>query len=185
MPSTAGATSASAPVMAPAVVARIQNGQRSRRENASTSRMKAPPTKPTANPARTITGTSAKEARSLGGTRKIVALPKAQRASTVAVTVAMITGTKPRIVYSISTTSMAKITPASGVLKEAAMAAAAPQATRLRSSSGRTSKAWPTKLDAAAPRWTAGPSWPPERPMFKAKTLPPNCRPAAPHGIRP
>ena len=173
------------PVMAPAAVACTQNGQRGSFENASTSRMKAPPTKPTAKPAKAMYGTSAKDARSLGGTVKIVLLPSTQRTSTVAVTVAMMTGTKPSTVYCISTTSMANITPASGVLKDAAIAAAAPHAVRVRRSSGRASSAWASWLAAALPKCTAGPSWPPESPMFRAKTLPANWRPAAPQPRRP
>ena len=58
--------------------------------------------------------------------------PKNQRFTTVAVTDAMMTGMKLAMVYSIITTSIAKMTPAIGVLKEAPMAAAEPHATRVR-----------------------------------------------------
>ena len=52
--------------------------------------------------------------------------PRYQRLSTVAVTVAMMMGMKLTIAYSIITTSMAKMTPAIGVLKDAPIAAAVP-----------------------------------------------------------
>ena len=69
----------------------------------------------------------------------------------VAITAARITGTKPATVYSIMTTSIAKITPAIGVLKEAAMAAAVPQADiTLRLLLGKRRPA-PNRLLAAAP----------------------------------
>ena len=92
---------------------------------------------------------------------------------------------KLAMVYSTITTSMAKMTPASGVLKDAAMAAALPQATSERTQLLGTANAWPSRLDAAAPRCTAGPSFPPERPAPSAKTPPQNCRTALRQVIRP
>ena len=50
----------------------------------------------------------------------------------VAVTAARITGAKLTMEYSIMTTSIEKMTPASGVLNEAAIAAAMPQAASVR-----------------------------------------------------
>jgi len=47
------------------------------------------------------------------------------------VTADMMTGAKLSIEYSIITTSMEKMTPASGVLKEADIAAAMPQAAKV------------------------------------------------------
>jgi len=71
---------------------------------------------------------------------------------TVEVTEARMTGMKLAMVYSIITTSMAKMTPAIGVLNEPAMAAAVPQATSVRTLLLGSSNAWPIRLDAAAPR---------------------------------
>ncbi|BBI54934.1 hypothetical protein HORIV_73550 [Vreelandella olivaria] len=65
---------------------------------------------------------------------------------------ANITGIKLIKVYSIITTSIAKMTPAMGVLKEAEMAAAVPHATStLRLLLGRRI-CWPSPLAAAAPK---------------------------------
>ena len=76
------------------------------------------------------------------------------------------------MVYSMSTTSIAKMTPASGVLKDAAMAAAVPQATNVRKLLVDCRKVEPSRLDAAAPKCTAGPSRPPERPAARPITAP-------------
>ena len=69
-------------------------------------------------------------------------------------------GVKPAMVYSIITTSMAKMTPEIGVLKEAEMAAAQPQATSVRMLLFGSRIHWPIRLEKAAPRCTAGPSRP-------------------------
>ena len=77
-----------------------------------------------------------------------------------ALTEARIIGVKPAMVYSIITTSMAKMTPEIGVLKEAEMAAAQPQATSVRMLLFGSRIHWPIRLEKAAPRCTAGPSRP-------------------------
>ena len=77
---------------------------------------------------------------------------------------ARMTGMKPTMVYSIITTSMAKMTPAMGVLKEAAIPAAVPQATSTRRLLWGRRSSWPRPLEAAAPRWIAGPSRPADSP---------------------
>ncbi len=93
----------------------------------------------------------------------------------VALKEARITGVKLPMVYSIITTSMAKITPASGVLKEAPMAAAIPQATRVRILLlGRWSHL-PAIPPEAAPKWTLGPSLPTEWPLAMLSAAPKNC----------
>jgi hypothetical protein len=70
----------------------------------------------------------------------------------VEVTAAMMTGIKLPMVYSIITTSIAKMTPARGVLKDPAIAAAVPQATRVRILLLGNSNACPSRLELAAPR---------------------------------
>lgn len=87
----------------------------------------------------------------------------------------MITGMKLPIVNSIITTSMAKITPAMGVLNEPAMAAAVPQATSVRMLWLGSENAWPSRLELAAPRWIAGSSRPPDWPEIRARMPPKNC----------
>ena len=77
-------------------------------------------------------GTSSSERSSVSGTENTASPPNTLRETTVAATVETMTGTKPTTVYSINTTSIAKTTPASGVLKDAAIAAALPQATSVR-----------------------------------------------------
>ena len=72
------------------------------------------------------------------------------------------TGVKPIMLYSSITTSIAKITPAIGVLNDAAIAPAVPHPTiRRRLLLGRW-KIRPICEPAPAPRWTAGPSVPPD-----------------------
>ena len=121
----------------------------------------------------------------VSGSANTVAPPNAQRRTTVAVTAARITGRKPAMVYSIRITSMAKTTPASGVLKDAPIAAAQPQANSVRVLLSGSANRRPSQVEAAAPRCTAGPSRPPERPAVKATTVPTNCRDAARQGSRP
>ena len=60
------------------------------------------------------------------------------------------------------TTSIAKITPAIGVLKLEAIAAAVPQATIVRMLLLGSFDFCPNKLAAVAPKWIAGPSRPPD-----------------------
>ena len=81
---------------------------------------------------------------------------------------------KLAMVYSIITTSMAKMTPAIGVLNDAPMAAAEPQATNVRTLLLGSRKASPSRLEVAAPRCTAGPSRPPDSPVVNAATPPKN-----------
>ena len=74
------------------------------------------------------------------------------------------------MVYSIITTSMAKITPEMGVLKEAEMAAAQPQATSVRMLLLGSRIHCPSRLEKAAPRCTAGPSRPADCPVITVVT---------------
>ncbi len=69
---------------------------------------------------------------SIRGMAKAGSEPNTIRETTPPLTAARMTGINPAMVYSINTTSMAKITPASGVLNDAAMAAATPQAASMR-----------------------------------------------------
>src|SRR5690554_3879508 len=84
-------------------------------------------------------------------------------------------GVNPAMVYSIITTSMAKITPEMGVLNEAEMAAAQPQATRVRMLLLGRRIHWPSRLENAAPRCTAGPSRPADWPLTTVATPATNC----------
>jgi hypothetical protein len=61
-------------------------------------------------------------------------------------------GTKLPTLYSNARTSSAKITPASGVLNEAAMPAAVPQAAMFRILLFGNVRIWPMRLPLAAPR---------------------------------
>ncbi len=67
-------------------------------------------------------------------------------------TEANITGKNPMMVYSINTTSIAKITPAMGVLKDAEMAAATPQPAKVRKLLWGNLSHWPNWLAVAAPK---------------------------------
>ena len=95
---------------------------------------------------------------------------------------ARMTGMKLARVYSIITTSRAKMTPASGVLKDAAMPAAVPQPTRVRMLLFGSDSHWPMKLPLAAPRNTWGPSRPTEWPLMMATAAPSELQYEAPHG---
>ena len=165
-------------------MARTQNGHASKLANTLTNAMKPAPTTPTASPANTMYGNSNSECKP-SEMANTVASPWNPRYTTVAVTALKITGMKLAMVYSIITTSMANTTPASGVLKDAAMAAALPQATSERTQLFGTARPWPSKLETAAPRCTAGPSLPPERPQVRANTPPANCRAPLRHVMRP
>lgn len=79
-------------------------------------------------------------------------------------------GVKPAIVYSIITTSMAKMTPEIGVLNEADMAAAQPHATRVRILLFGSLIHCPIRLENAAPKCTAGPSRPADCPVTTVVT---------------
>src|SRR5215470_4611009 len=186
MPMIWGAGSAAAPVSAPASTARIQNGQAPvRRVIASTSAMKTAASTPITSPTPRTYGSSHSEARVSGGTAKAGASPYATCVTAVADTAARITGAKPITVYSISTTSMAKATPASGVLNDAAIAAAAPHATSTRRLLFGSPMRWPATLALAAPRWIAGPSRPTDIPETIATAAPTNWTTAFLNGSRP
>ena len=115
---------------------------------------------PINNPIMTIMGNSKNELSSTTCTVIKGSVSNTSRDITVALTAANITGVKPTIVYSIRITSIAKITPARGVLKEAAIPAAAPQATKVRILLLGKCKVCPIKLALAAPKCTLGPSLP-------------------------
>ena len=88
----------------------------------------------------------------MGGIENIISLPCTALVIAVLVIVANITGINPPTVYSNITTSIAKITPAIGVLNDAAMAAAMPQPTSRRILLLGSISFCPSKLLAAAPR---------------------------------
>ena len=79
------------------------------------------------------------------------------------------------MLYSIIITSMAKMTPAMGVLNEAEMAAAQPHPVRMRTLLLGKRAHWPSKLPPAAPRCTAGPSLPMDSPPISVAAAPKNC----------
>ena len=133
-----------------------------------------PARRPTTIPATMMYGTSTSEPISVWGMGNSITSPTNQRLSRVAVTVAMMMGTKLVIAYSIMTTSMAKITPAMGVLNDAPIAAADPQATSVRTQLSGSRRASPSRLEVAAPRCTAGPSLPPDSPVASPMTPPTN-----------
>ena len=95
---------------------------------------------------------SQRESRSSAGTINAGCDSIIKRLVAVALTAARITGIKPLMVYSIITTSMAKMTPANGVLNEAAMAPAEPHAIRIRILLLGSRIFCPSKLPPAAPR---------------------------------
>ena len=103
-------------------------------------------------PLPTKNGTSQKPAEVIAGTLNASAPPNTATLISVAVTEAMMTGMKEITEYSIITTSMAKMTPAIGVLKEADIAAAVPQPTSVRILLFGRRMRWPSTLAAAAPR---------------------------------
>ena len=75
-----------------------------------------------------------------------------KRVNVVALTAAIMTGVKPITVYSMITTSIAKITPAKGVLNAAEIAAATPLPTKMRIPLLGICKRCPNMLPAAAPK---------------------------------
>ena len=120
-------------------------------------------------------GSSLREPSCSAGRLKAGSEPKTRMESALALTAARMTGIKLASEYSIITTSSAKMTPASGVLKEAAMPAAVPQPTKVRMALFGSLSACPTKLLLAAPRKTLGPSLPTEWPLMMATAAPKNC----------
>ncbi|MCR4404715.1 MAG: hypothetical protein NUW06_05500 [Candidatus Acetothermia bacterium] len=92
-------------------------------------------------------------------------LPKTVRETTVPKTEAITRGTNERVLNSRRISSTAKRTPAIGVLKVAATAAAAPQPTRTLRSWEPSRRSWPRAEPAAEPIWTIGPSLPEEPPL--------------------
>ena len=136
-------------------------------------------------PARMIWGTSGSDWTSINATVNGGSVPNRASIVSEAATAAMITGRKLAMVYSIITTSMAKMTPAMGVLKELAKAAAVPQATSVLMPSLGSRSHWPSRLAVAAPKWMAGPSRPPDWPESRAAAPPKNCTAALLAGSRP
>ena len=130
-------------------------------------------------------GSSSSDTISIEGACTSGVVPNTKCVMEVALTAARITGVKPTSVYSIITTSMAKMTPAMGVLNEAAIAAAVPQATRMRMLLFGRCNHWPNRLALAAPTWMAGPSRPTECPVTMATVAPANCMTAFRQGSRP
>ena len=94
-------------------------------------------------------------------------------------------GIKLAMVYSIKMTSMAKITPAKGVLNDAAMAAAAPQPTKTRMLLFGRRTHCPSMLALEAPRWILGPSRPTDCPLIKLIPAPKICSKVLRIGMRP
>ena len=117
-----------------------------------------------------IQGISSREFMVSGGTLNAGSEPYAAWVTTAAVTDARMMGVKPAMVYSIITTSMAKITPEIGVLNDAEIAAAQPQATNVRMLLLGSRIHCPIKLEMAAPRCTAGPSRPADWPVTTVLT---------------
>ncbi len=87
---------------------------------------------PTTTPRISTKGISFKGVACNSGMLKAGSPPNTALDRAVATTAAIITGTKLFSAYSIMMTSSAKITPARGVLNDAAIPAAAPLATRVR-----------------------------------------------------
>ena len=108
--------------------------------------------RPITNPQKTRKGSSHKLPSSISGMAKAGSLPKTILDITPPVTAERITGIKPVMVYSIKMASIAKMTPARGVLNDAAIAAATPQAVSVRKLLLGNLSCWPNKLELAAPR---------------------------------
>ena len=122
-----------------------------------------------------IQGISSIEFMVRAGTLNAGSEPYTTWVTMAALTAARMMGVNPAMVYSIITTSMAKITPEMGVLNEAEMAAAQPQATRVRMLLLGRRIHWPSRLENAAPRCTAGPSRPADWPLTTVATPATNC----------
>src|SRR5690554_197212 len=122
-----------------------------------------------------IHGISSIEFMVSAGTLNAGSEPYTSWVTIAALTAARIIGVKPAMVYSIITTSMANITPEIGVLNEAEIAAAQPQATNVRMLLLGNLIHWPSKLEKAAPRCTAGPSRPADWPLTTVVTPATNC----------
>src|SRR5690554_1462403 len=99
-----------------------------------------------------IQGISRNEFMVSAGTLNAGSEPYTSWVTTAALTAARIMGVNPAMVYSIITTSMAKITPAIGVLNDADMAAAQPHATRVRMLLLGKRIHCPMRLENAAPK---------------------------------
>ncbi len=103
-------------------------------------------------PITTIQGRFISDPNATSGIRNAGALPYITCATSAPMVEAKITGIKLIRVYSIITTSMAKITPAMGVLNEAEIPAAVPQATNTRKLLLGSRSFSPNPLEAAAPK---------------------------------
>ena len=114
--------------------------------------IKAAETPPATTPRINTSASSRSAPICIAGTVKAGASPNTKFDSVVALTAARITGIKLATVYSIITTSSAKTTPASGVLKDAAIPAAAPQPTSARTTLFGSPRCCASKLPDDAPR---------------------------------
>ncbi|OYY56432.1 MAG: hypothetical protein B7Y53_01845 [Halothiobacillus sp. 28-55-5] len=109
-------------------------------------------------------------------------LPKNKVENNAPAEAASIMGINVASVYWRTMSSSAKITAASGVLNEAAIAAAAPQPTKVRTLLWGKSSDRPSQLPPAAPRWMPGPSRPLDRPTSRANVALKNCTTALGQG---
>ena len=99
--------------------------------------------------------------------------PINQKCTLVAIVLAITNGMNERDLNSNSSSSIARITPAIGVLKVAAIPAAAPQASKTLRSAAVLCMNWPTSEPTAPPVWMMGPSAPngPPVPMAMAAEM--------------
>ena len=164
----AGVANAAPPVTTPASPARNQKGCLARRAKPRNAPTNAAASAPMAQPASATTGKSNTECMARSPTSKLATWPNVQCPTAFAVTAATSTGTNVATAYSMSTTSSANTTPAMGAFKEHESAAATPQARRTRALFCGIRNARAKVLAPAAPRCTAGPSAPPERPAPSA-----------------
>jgi hypothetical protein len=114
--------------------------------------MKAATARPQQKPSRIIAGISHREFSSTAGIVKTAPAVDSVRRTAAAEIAASMTGIKPTTVYSAMITSMAKITPARGVLKAAAMPPAVPQAISTRRLLLGRPSFCPSRLLTAPPR---------------------------------
>ena len=111
-------------------------------------------------PSNTSMGISMKEDIATVGTSNGVSDPNTTCVNTAATTEARITDMKPAIVYSMTMTSIENMTPATGVLKEAEIAAAVPHPSKTLTLLLGNLRYYSIRLLPAEPRWMAGPSRP-------------------------
>ena len=133
MPITCGNHRPHSATIKPARVTRSMKGQsRLRAAVISIPLINSVEIKPADSPSNMTKGSSLSDVSSNGGMEKTASLPNARIERLVALTAERMTGIKLATEYSIMTTSIAKITPASGVLKDAAIPAEQPQAIKVR-----------------------------------------------------